>query len=203
LINGFVPTHLHHPGMLSRLVIAATVLATAGCSSLLPRGGAKTTSPFDSYAHAQAAAERIVPFRSTTADLAAAGFDPDNAANVTVIPYPEILGRLTPYSGVPMERLDRGIRACIDAQVACRGYLFRFQQESRQREGSFFADFLNIHRVTHTTGWAFEAMVVVSDGVVLFRNTGGEPRVERYDRQTNPLGPLQPAGEAAGALIVR
>ena len=186
-----------------RLLAACTLALVGGCSSLLPHGGADTPSPFQSYAEAQRAAERIEPFRTDLVQLAGLGFDPESAKNVTVIPYPEILGRLTPYSGVPMEYLDRGIRACIQAQVGCRGYLFRFQKEDRQREGSFLADFLNVRRVTHTTGWSFEAMLVVHDGVVLFRNAGGDPRVERFERNTNPLGPLQPAGEAAGALVVR
>jgi hypothetical protein len=186
-----------------RLLAACVPLLAAGCTSLLPHGAATTPSPFQSYPEAQRAAESIEPFRTDLAQLAALGFDPDNARNVTVIPYPEILGRQAPYSGVPMEHLDRGIRACIEAQVGCRGYLFRFQQEDRRREGNFLADFLNVRRVTHTTGWSFEAMVVVHQGVVLFRNAGGDPRVERIERQTNPLGPLQPAGEAAGALIVR
>lgn len=122
---------------------------------------------------------------------------------MVVIPYPNIVARLAPYAGVPVEQLEPGIRACIQAQTRCTGYLFRFQKEDRQRVGNFFADFLNVRRVTHTTGWSFDAIVVVRDELVLFRNVGGEPRVERFERHTNPLGPLQPAGEAAGALIVR
>jgi hypothetical protein len=45
--------------------------------------------------------------------------------------------------------------------------------------------------------------VVVSDGTVLFRNTAGEAHVQRLEKHTNPLGPLQPAGQSAGSLLVR
>jgi hypothetical protein len=42
---------------------------------------------------------------------------------------------------------------------------------------------------------------VVRDGIVLFRNAGGEPKISRTTRQTNPLGPLQPGAGAAGTLL--
>jgi hypothetical protein len=48
-----------------------------------------------------------------------------------------------------------------------------------------------------------DALVVVTDGKVLFRNHGGQPQIDRTERQVNPLGPLQPAGESAGAVLLR
>jgi hypothetical protein len=50
---------------------------------------------------------------------------------------------------------------------------------------------------------ALRVLVAVRDGVVLFRNFGGEPRIARTEPQRNPLGPQQPAGEAVGGLIVK
>ena len=181
-------------------LFAACVLT--GCTSMLPRGSADTPSPFDTYADAQAAAERVLPFKTSVQQLASLGFDPANGRNVTLIPYPEIVARLVPYSGVPLEQLDEGVRACVLAKSACRGYAFLFQREDRRREGGFLADFLNVHRVTHVTGWRFEALFAVTDDTVLFRNFAGDAHVERLEKQTNPLGPLQPAGEAAGSLLV-
>lgn len=181
--------------------LAAAALVLAGCSSMLPRGSSDTPSPFETYAQAQAAAERIVPFQTAPSQLAALGFDPVGGKNVTVIPYPDIVARLAPYPGVPLERLDPGIRGCIEARTGCRGYLFRFERQDRKREGGFLADFFNFRRVTHVTGWWFEALVVADQDNVLFRNVAGEPHIERLERETKPLGPLQPAGEAAGALL--
>lgn len=185
------------------LCILALAGAAAGCTSLLPRGSSDTPSPFDSYAQAQAAAEKIVPFRTKTTELGALGFDPKDGKNVTVIPYPDIVARLAPYSGVPLSDLDPGIRECILAKSDCKAYQFRFERQDRKREGGFWADFLNIHRVTNVTGWSFDALVVVSNGTVLFRNYAGQAHVDRVEKQTNPLGPLQPAGESAGSVLIR
>ena len=185
------------------LLPLAAALLLDGCADMLPRGSSDTPAPFSSYAQAYAAAEKIEPFHTKASQLGSLGFDPADGKNVTVIPYPEIIARLAPYSGVPLEQLDPGIRACILAGVQCRGYLFRFSREARQRQGSFIADFFNFRRTTHVTGWWFQALVVVSGDSVLFRNMAGEASVDRVEKQTNPLGPLQPAGEAAGAVLVR
>ena len=177
-------------------------LLLAGCGGMLPRGRSDVPSPFDSYAQAQEAAEKIVPFKTASSELPRLGFDPHQGSNVTVIPYPEIVARLAPYSGVPLDQLDPGIRTCILATTQCRGYVFRFEEQDRHRQGPFLLDFFNVRRETHVMGWWFEALVVVNDGTVLFRNVAGQPHVDRVERQTNPLGPLQPAGEGAGALLL-
>ncbi len=182
-------------------LLAAAALA-CGCTNLLPRGSSLQTSPFESFEQAKAQAERIVPFRTRTGELKDFGFDP-TSKNVTQIPYPEVISRLAPYQGVPIDALDPGIRRCLMAQAGCRAYLFRFDRSQRQREGNFWYDFFNVRRVTRTTGWWFEALVVVDDGTVLFRNIGGQASSERLERQVNPLGPLQPSGEGAGALLLR
>jgi len=180
-----------------------TCLMVSGCGSMLPRSSADTPSPFETYAQAQAAADRIVPFKTRIGELHALGFDPAGGANVTVIPYPDIVARLAPYSGVPLEQLDPGIRRCILIKSDCQAYVFRFARQDRKREGGFWVDFFNVRRVTQITGWDFESLVVVGDGVVLFRNTGGQPRVDRVEAQTNPLGPFQSAGEGAAAAVLR
>jgi hypothetical protein len=183
------------------VILACTLLA--GCGSLLPRGSLATPSPFDSYEQARSAAGRIAPFETRQSQLAALGFDPDAGSNVTVIAYPDIVARLAPYSGVPLEALDPGIRQCILARSQCQGLLFRFERQDRRREGGFWSDFFNVRRVTVTRGWWFEALVVVSGGQVLFSSAQGQARLEHTDRQTNPLGPFQPAGEGAGAILLR
>jgi hypothetical protein len=187
---------------LRRLTILLLAFAATACSSMLPRGAADTPEGFDDFEQAQAAAVQIEPGRTRTAELKTLGFDPA-APNVVLIPYPDILARLAPYSGVPVEQLDAGIRECIEARTLCHAYLFRFERQARHREGSFWLDFLNVRRTTHVTGWWFEALVVVSDERVLFRNYAGQAGTDRIEKQVNPLGPFQPAGESAGSLISR
>lgn len=179
------------------------VAGLSACSTLLPRGSTDTPNGFASFEAAQSAAGRIVPLETRVAELKALGFDPEGGTNVTLIPYPEIAARLAPYPALPLSALDPGVRRCIEAQARCSGYLFHFERQDRRRSGGFWGDFLNFNRTTHVSGWWFDALVVASDGTVLFRNVAGQALVERVEQQKNPLGPLQPAGEAAGALLTR
>jgi len=87
--------------------------------------------------------------------------------------------------------------------MACIAYEFHFAHESRGRKGNFLLDFLNFNRTTVVRGWRFDALVVVSAGVVLFRNFGGEPDNERVERQVNPLGPLQSGGESLARQMLQ
>lgn len=182
---------------------AFACLGLSGCAGLLPRSANDMPSTFVDFAAAQHALETIVPFHTSIEDLPTLGFDPRSGSNVTQIPYPEITTRLAPNPAVPLDAMDPGIRRCILAQTACRGYAFRFGEQHRTRSGDFWLDFLSIKRITHITGWQFDALVVVGDGVVLFRNFGGEPKTERTERQFNPLGPFQPTGESAGRSLLR
>lgn len=178
-------------------------LALAGCTSLLPRGSISNSTRFASFDEARLAAEQVLPLKTRIQELGPLGFDIRDGENVTLVSYPEIVVRLTPHPGVPISLLDEGTRQCIDIQLACRGYVFRFERENRQREGNFWMDFFNVRRTTHLTGWRFEALIVVSNDTVLFRNYSGLARIERVEQQTNPLGPFQPAGESAGASLLR
>ncbi len=176
--------------------------ALGACSSLLPRGSTDTPTGFASFEEAQRAAEQIVAMGTPTGELAKLGFDADAGPNVTLIPYPDIVGRLAPNSAVPFDKLDPGIRHCIEAQTACRGYLFHFERQDRKRQGGFWLDFLNVRRITKVTGWWFDALIVVTDGKVLFRNFAGQASTDKVERQLNPLGPFQPAGESAGRSVL-
>jgi hypothetical protein len=186
-----------------RACLLAAAAALAGCSALLPSGSSQVRSAFDSFDAARQALEAVVPFRTTFGELKALGFDPQASTNVTLIPYPEIVARLAPHPGVPLEELDAGVRACIVAQAACRAFLFRLGHQRRARQGPFLPDFLSFRRTTLVTGWRFEGLVVLRDDVVVFRNFAGEARIDTVERQVNPLGPLQPAGEASGQYLLR
>jgi hypothetical protein len=178
-----------------------TALGLAGCTALLPSSSAVSPSSFDSFEAAQAALEKTVPYKTTLEELKALGFDPQASANVTVIPYPEIISRLAPYSGVALDALDPGVRDCILAQTQCKAYLYRFGRTDRQRDGNFLLDFFNINRHVQVRGWRFEGLVVVREGIVLFRNSAGEARLDATERTINPLGPFQRSGESSDLLL--
>jgi hypothetical protein len=189
-------------GVWRGFVAVGLCAAQCGCGALLPSGSSETPSQFASFDQAKHALEQVVPQKTTLENLAALGFNPQASANVTLIPYPEVISRLVPYSAIRPEDIDPGVRDCIAAQSACRAYLFRFGSEERRREGGFWLDFLNFKRVNHITGWRFEGLVVVDQKVVLFRNYAGEAKNDRIETQTNPLGPFQPSGEAAARAAV-
>ena len=191
------------PARLLSMALAALLSASlAGCASLLPRGSSEQPSGFDSFESAQRALEQVLPFRTTVAELAGLGFDPEGGRNVTLVPYPEVVTRLAPHPGVPLETLDEGVRACVVAQAQCRAYVFHLGGQTQRREGSFWLDFFNFKRTTAVAGWRFDGLVVVRGDLVVFRNFGGEARIDRTERQVNPLGPLQRAGDAVGARIL-
>lgn len=79
---------------------------------------------------------------------------------------------------------------------------FHLGGQTQRREGSFWLDFFSFQRTTAIGGWRFDGLVVVRGDVVVFRNFGGEARIDRTERQVNPLGPLQRAGDAIGAKLL-
>lgn len=187
--------------MVATASCGAVLAMLAGCGSLLPHGTSDTPAGFTNFAAAETAIKRVEGRQTATSELKSLGFDPVAGTNVTLIPYPDIVARLAPYPGVPIDQLDPGIRQCIEAQAACRGYLFHFEHQKRTRMGGFWSDFLNFRRNTAVSGWWFDALIVVTDGVVLFRNYGGQANTDRLEFQRNPLGPFQPSGESARQLI--
>ena len=95
------------------------------CADLLPRSQTQQPSGFESFEAAAGALERAVPYKTTVAELKALGFDIDASANVTQIPYPQLIARLAPNSSIPLEALDPGLRDCMLARQECRVYEFR------------------------------------------------------------------------------
>ena len=188
--------------LLTRLPCGIAAIALTACAHLLPDQAVDTRPPFESFAAARQAVERIEPFHTRTADLGALGFDVQGQRNVTVIGYPDLMARLAPSSNVPFEALDAGIRECLLARDACRAYVLHFGAERRERRGGFLADFFNFERTTAVSGWRLEALIAIRGDVVLFRNYSGEPDNFRIEHQRNPLGPLQSAGDdiVGGAL---
>ena len=45
-----------------------------------------------------------------------------------------------------------------------------------------------------------EAVVLITDDVVVYKLTGGQPAIHEYEDSSNPLGPLQ---ESAGPVLLR
>ena len=124
------------------------------------------------------------------------GIDPAQLPNTTILSYADIVQRFVPLVADGRPDLDSGILACLAARDACRGWQLNAAAISKVRTGAFFPDFVNFRRRTETTGWRFNALILLAGDVVVYRAWGGQPMVNDLDIQTNPLGPLQDIGPA-------
>lgn len=170
------------------------LLLLGGCASLLPRGEAQTSKPWNDFNQAYAAYERIEPYVTTTAQLKAEGIDPLTTPNVIILNYADIVRRLVPPAGSDVP-LDRGIRDCLSAQAECRGYEVEQRHIDRKRVGNFWLDFLDFRRETVTTGWRFNMLLLIVNGRVVYKLWGGQPEIAETEVTRNPLGPLQSIGQ--------
>ena len=168
----------------------------AGCSALLPRGEAVAESPWNSYEDALKTFEKIEPHRTTVEDLAKLKLDPMQNPNITVLNYSDVLRRFIPSPSTNVDNLDSGVRECIEAKIACKGYEVDQKSTKRQRYGNFWADFLNFRRKTDIVGWRFNGVILLKNGLVVYKLTGGQPSIHEHEETSNPLGPLQGIGES-------
>ena len=167
----------------------------AGCSSMLPHVHSQS-SPFQSFDDARKAIESLVPMQSNRATLAALGVDPATQPNMVILTHADVVRRFVPSALLQREDLDPGVFACLTARDACRGWEINASRITKARTGNFWADFTNFSRRSETTGWRFNALVLMVNDVVVYRAWGGQPSVNELEVNTNPLGPLQDMGPA-------
>lgn len=165
------------------------------CSSLLPRARSES-SPFNSFEEARHAIDGLVPMKSDAATLTKLGIDPVQQPNTTILTHADIVRRFVPSALLNRSDLDPGVLACLEARDACRGWEITAARILKARTGNFFTDFTNFSRRTETTGWRFNALILLVNDVVVYRAWGGQPRVNEIEVNTNPLGPLQEMGPA-------
>jgi len=176
----------------SQCLLVLTLLL-GGCSSMLPRVH-NESSPFATFEAAQQAIEALIPMQSDVATLTRMGIDPIKQANTVILTHADVVRRFIPSALLKREDLDPGILTCLEARDACRGWEISASRIAKERTGSFLADFTNFSRRTETTGWRFNALILLVSDKVVYRSWGGQPRVNEVDVNTNPLGPLQDIG---------
>lgn len=172
------------------LVLAALI---SGCATWLPEAHGNNTA-FESFDEARAAIELLEPMKSDRRALENNGFNSAKHPNITLLTHADVVRRFLPSSILRREDLDPGILACLEARDACRGVEIIGAKIDRVRKGSFWADFFNFQRRTETTGWRFNAMVLLVDDLVVYRTWGGQPVVNELEITRNPLGPFQDIG---------
>jgi hypothetical protein len=184
------------------LPLAVLLLAgLTGCSSLLPRSEARTADTWEDYESASAAIDRIVPQQTTRAELAAQGIDPQRNASITILTFSDVVQRFATGGAIRAEELDPGVRQCLTAGKACNGYSILLRRTVNRRSGNFWLDTFNFKRETDSSGWSFNALILLTGDLVVYTLKGGQPRMHETAVERNPLGPLQGWGEQVPGLL--
>lgn len=139
--------------------------------------------------------EKIVPGKSSLADLKNLGVDPNQTSNVALLSHADLLRRLFPASSLDIRTLDPGLQDCVTSQN-CFGYEIDQLYLHRRRIGNFWADFFNFRRHTDVSGWQFNAVVVIKGETVVYKLWSGKPSIHHLEQERIPLGPFQSIGPA-------
>jgi hypothetical protein len=178
------------------LLAAGSLMLLSGCGGgLLPDQKGQNASPFETYDQVVDAFDQIVPGMTRAEDLANLGFDA-RTANVDVLSYVNVEERFLPAAGVRWEHLNPAVQACIRAELFCTGYVFHPGRTASRRLGSFLPDVLGFERITRSTRWSADVILLVMNGRVVHKVFSGNPRTENLEDRRQPLGPLQDLGGA-------
>jgi hypothetical protein len=175
--------------------LAVSFWLLAGCSAMLPKSHTVTQSPWTSYRDVQLTFDKIIPGQTTSVELHDLQLDPQANPNIAILNYADVLQRFVPNASIRMDDLDNGVRECLSAKTLCVGYVVAQKSVVKNREGNFFADILGFHRETYTTGWKFDGLILIREGVVIYKLTGGQPSISEREDTKNPLGPIMGLGQ--------
>lgn len=174
-------------------IVSSAVLT--GCQGLLPRASSEVRDTWASFDEAKRGIERIVPYQTRRGELSAKGLEPGKNPAITLLSFADVSQRFSLGSTVTTEGLDRGLRDCFAAGKRCSAYSITVHNVKRKRTGNFWLDTFNFERITDSTGWSFNALIIFVDDQVVYTLTGGQPRISERGRVRNPLGPLQAFGD--------
>lgn len=172
-------------------LIGGLMLALAGCSSLLPHSTQEVTTPWKSYSEAQATFDKIIPKNTTLSALKKLGYDPEQTTNISILNHADLIRRLVGTGSFDIDLIDDALHACLSSKSTCFAYELEQTFTDKKRIGNFWLDFLNFDKQTDISGWQFDAIVVLSNDLVVYKQWSGKPSTHQSERERNPLGPLQ------------
>ena len=172
------------------LLMAAMLLGTS-CSNALPREEDNVGSRWKRFDEVRADYDKIEAYKTTLGELKQLGFDPYTQPNISILSYLDIIQRFMPNDSITLEDLDPAISFCIRSRVQCIGYEAEPRRTKSKRVGNVALDLFTFKRRTMRTGWSFYALIVINDGVVIYKVWSGQPFVSGEKIRKNPLGPIQ------------
>jgi len=161
---------------------------------MLPKSKETSGAPgvgWQSYDEAQRAFDQIQPGKTTLAELDALQLDPRVNPNVTLLPRHEVMQRFIVNQSVTMSDLDEGVRECLEAREHCKALEVNQTATQKKRTGNAALDMTKVYRETHTQGWRFCGLLLVKDGVVVYKLTSGQPGIHEIAEDQDMLAPLQ------------
>lgn len=164
-----------------------------GCSttSLLPNQKEIIVTPWNTFDEAAEAFNGITPYQTRKNDLQELGFTPQVTSNIKILNYLDIMERFMPNQSITKKDLAQGLQDCLADQEQCTAYEITIRKFDSQRHGNIFLDLFNFRRKTNINGWDFNALIVMKDGLVVYKLSSGAPMIEEFRDSKNPLGPLQ------------
>lgn len=174
-------------------------LMLSSCSgNPLPSSQTTVISQWDSFAEAKFSFDQIKSAQTTVDQLDSMGFGLGSSPNVRILNYLELTGRFMPNPTIGFDQLDQAVSLCLQAKTACEGYLVKIRKIDKSRQGNVMMDLLNFKRKTLSTGWQFDALLLINDHLVVYKIWGGTPNISELKHSKNPLGPLQ---GVSGAVV--
>lgn len=198
-MNRARPAKSNHPELAFRIAAIlgaiAAVLLLAGCSGgggVLPTTNNATQSTWAAYTDAKKSYDLIAVGTTTEEDVHKLGFNPTTIPNVKLINYVDVVNIFG--SSFRMDDLPVGIRACVAAREECKGYAVLVREITSERDGNIPADLLGFQKNVKTTGWEFNATIVMVNGKVVYKLWNGTPDIQSHTHEFTPLGPMQNMG---------
>ena len=184
-------------------LLTALALPLSACASwgVLPSTVETTESPFQTYKSAEDAYAQVRPFVTTTKELKTRGFDPYTTPNIKVLNYLDLVPRFMPQQSMKLEDLDPAVQGCLTARDQCSGWLAEPSISSKDRTGNVALDVLGFERETTSTGWKASMLLLVQNGVVVYKLWSGTPAIREVKTESKPLGPLQDLSGPAAAAV--
>jgi hypothetical protein len=185
------------------LIVPFVALPLSACASwgILPSTVETTESPFNSYKSAEDAYAQVKPYVTTQKELKTRGFDPYTTPNIKVLNYLDLVPRFLPQQSMRQEDLDPAVQGCLTSRERCTGWLAEPSISSKDRTGNVALDVLGFERETTSTGWKASMLLLIQDGVVVYKLWSGTPAIREVKTESKPLGPLQDLSGPAAAAI--
>ena len=152
---------------------------------------AASGSGWQKYADAETTFQKIIPGKTTAAELKALNLDPGTNPSVARLQTWQVRDKFIPNTLVTLEDLDQGVRECVQAREACKAYEVNYISTQTKRVGNPALDVLKMQRHTQTAGFRFNGLILVKDDVVVYTLTAGQPRIQQVEEKPDLLGPVQ------------